>query len=221
MHHLPVGSNIPHASMPRGAARRRLGLVDDCFVLGYFGSICGSRHLAPVREALGRLHRASGGRALLLYIGRHGADLERALDGLPMRDAGPLAADEVSRHFAAMDLYLAPFVEGVSTRRGSFMAALQHGLPVVATSGPQTDAVFLEHDGRALDLVPETDADAFAGAAERLFCDAGRRRGLARAGRTLYGSRFDWPVLARTVESFLPSPAAAAPSTTDATPSSS
>jgi glycosyltransferase involved in cell wall biosynthesis len=219
MHHLPVGSNIPRAPMTRHAARRRLGLVDDCFVLGYFGSIRGSRHLAPVREALGRLHRASGGRALLLYIGHHGADLARSLDGLPMRDAGPLPAEEVSRHFSAMDLYLAPFVEGVSTRRGSFMAALQHGLPVVATRGAQTDAVFLDHDGRALDLAPETDAAAFAGAAERLFRTPGRRQGLARAGRALYDARFDWAVLARTVETFLPS--TAPPSFPDATPPSS
>jgi glycosyltransferase involved in cell wall biosynthesis len=102
-----------------------------------------------------------------------------------------------------MDLYLAPFVAGVSTRRGSFMAALQHGVPTVATAGAQTDPILHRNDGNAFVLRPETDVDAFAEIAFALQNDPDRRRQIGRAARRLYRNEFDWTVLARRVEDVL------------------
>ncbi|PQJ34587.1 hypothetical protein BSZ35_08230 [Salinibacter sp. 10B] len=200
LHHLPVGSNIPTSPVTNAEARQHLQ-IDAPFVVGYFGAIDGSRHLAHLSRTAHRLHEVSNGQCLLLYVGRHGAALRSALGPLPFRDAGPLPPDEVATHFAAMDLYLAPFVKGVSTRRGSFMTSLQHAVPTVATSGCQTDPIFHEHDGRALILAPETDVDAFAEAATALFLRSDTERdALGQAGQHLYRHSFDWPVLAQTVE---------------------
>jgi glycosyltransferase involved in cell wall biosynthesis len=41
------------------------------------------------------------------------------------------------------NLFLAYFVDGLSTRRGSVMAALGQGLPVVSTLGPYTESEFM------------------------------------------------------------------------------
>ncbi len=204
LRHLPVGSNIPRSLLSRNQARRRLR-IETPFIVGYFGSVAGSRHLAPVRRTMERLHQVSDGQVLLLYVGMHGSALRTALSDLPMHDAGPLAAADVGNCFAAMDLYLAPFVAGVSTRRGSFMTSLQHGIPTVATLGEQTDSIFLDRNGDALLLAPEHDTDAFATAAVRLYEQPVWRRALGRQGRAFYQSHFDWPVLAATVADLVPS----------------
>ena len=210
LRHLPVGSNVPHSLLSRSQARRRLS-IDASFVVGYFGSIGGSRHLEPVRRAMKRLDAVSDGRALLLYVGLHGAALRAALGDIPLYDAGPLAASDVGDHFAAMDLYLAPFAGGVSTRRGSFMTSLQHGIPTVATMGLQTDPIFFDHNGDALLLAPESDANAFATAAVRLYEQPAWRRSIGRQARWLYRAHFDWPVLAETVGDLVPRGAPHAP----------
>lgn len=210
LHHLPVGSNIPFSAVDRAEARKRLQ-IEAPFVIGYFGSVGGARHLDHLSRAVQRLHEVSKGQCLLLYVGRHGAAVRSVLGNLPFRDAGPLPAEEVSTHFAAMDLYLAPFVKGVSTRRGSFMTSLQHGVPTVATSGPQTDPIFWQHNTEALLLASETDSERFAETAVALYnSPESVRRSLGQAGQRLYQTSFDWPILAQAVQELarpLPSPA--------------
>ena len=200
--HLPVGSNLPLSPLTRDEARAKFELSAP-FVVGYFGSVSGSRHLDHIRSSLQKLDSSASERIEFLYIGRHGATLRDALSGLPVRDLGPLPAPDVADAFAAMDLYLAPFVAGVSTRRGSFMAALQHGVPTVATAGMQTDPIFHRNDGNAFVLRPETDVDAFAEIASALQKDPDQRHQLGRVARRLYRDEFDWPVLARRVEDVL------------------
>ncbi len=41
----------------------------------------------------------------------------------------------VAEAIAAMDIMLNPFTDGISTRRGSALAALQQGVPLVTTKG--------------------------------------------------------------------------------------
>jgi glycosyltransferase involved in cell wall biosynthesis len=200
--HFPVGSNLPLSPLTRDEARAKFKLRAP-FVIGYFGSVSGSRHLDHIRSSLQKLDGDASERIEFLYIGRHGSTLRDALPGLPVRDLGALPAPDAADAFAAMDLYLAPFVAGVSTRRGSFMAALQHGVPTVATAGAQTDPILHRNDGNAFVLRPETDVDAFAEIALALQNDPDRRRQIGRAARRLYRVEFDWPVLAGSVEDAL------------------
>jgi glycosyltransferase involved in cell wall biosynthesis len=200
--HLPVGSNLPLSPLTRDEARAKFELRAP-FVTGYFGSVGGSRHLSHIRSSLRKLDHVSSEGIEFLYIGRHGSALRDALTSLPVRDLGALPALDAADAFAAMDLYLAPFVAGVSTRRGSFMAALQHGVPTVATTGSQTDPLLHRNNGSAFVLRPETDVDSFAEVASALQNDPDRRRQIGRAARRLYRKEFDWPVLARRVEDVL------------------
>jgi glycosyltransferase involved in cell wall biosynthesis len=212
--HLPVGSNVPETGWTREAARAGLGLSPETLVAGVFGTAHHSRLLPLVRAAAARLaaeHGEAGG-FLVLYVGPDGPAVREVLAGLPVRDLGRLSAEAVSQALAAMDLHLAPFELGVSTRRGSFVAGLQHGLPTVSTRGPHTDRLLADADGTAFLLAPEREAGAYADLAAGLAADAARRRACAAAARRLYLTTFDWPLLAgRVLAHLVPTAAARAP----------
>jgi glycosyltransferase involved in cell wall biosynthesis len=199
--HLPVGSNMPDAGISREEARRRLGIDDGAFVAGVFGSVHGSRLLEYVRRAAGALQQRTDG-FVLLYVGPGGETMRAAMGAsLPLIDAGALPGKDVSVHLSAMDVYLAPFRHGVSTRRGSFMAGLQHGLPTVSTRGPHTDRLLIEEDGRACMLAPDDDADAFRRCVLKVTDDARRTR-LGEAAQNLFDAHFTWE---RIAEKFMAS----------------
>jgi glycosyltransferase involved in cell wall biosynthesis len=133
----------------------------------------------------------------LIYVGTAGGAVQDALAGLPVRDLGVLPPDEVSQFFAALDLYLAPYPDGISTRRGTAIAGLAHGVPLVSTSGVLTDQVFLVANGNALIITDADEPREFAEAAQRLYADENMRARLGEVGRVLYKREFDWPVVAR------------------------
>lgn len=192
---LPVGSNIPVAASDRSALRERLGLAPDTLVCGVFGSAHESRDLSLLRPALRHLLQ-TGVDVSVLYVGTAGPTLRSLLHDVPFHDAGPLPADDVSRHVAAMDLFLAPFRDGVSTRRGSFMVGLQHGCPTITTTGPDTDAVLREAAGTAFLAASPGAPSGFARQVERLAANAAVRRRVGQAGSDLYFTTYDWPHIA-------------------------
>ena len=195
MERLAVGSNIPNVEAARADERTRLGLDPDAFVVGYFGSLHNSRLLPMLHTALRRLQVVND-HLVVLYVGPQGDELRRTLFDVPVHDAGPLPAADVSRCFAAMDLHLTPFLDGVSTRRGSFMAGLQHGVPTVTTCGRHTAPWMRAAHDDAFLLAPEDAPDQFAHHAHALMTDSSRRRQIGDGGQAFYQRHFDWPVLA-------------------------
>lgn len=189
--HLPVGSNLPRVAISREEARRRLGFAEGTLVLGLFGAWQTPRLLARVRRTMETLGDA-GHDVAACYVGPNGATVREALGRLPNVSEGPLPADEVSRRFAAMDLYLAPFVDGVSTRRTTLMSALQHGVATVGTTGELTDNLLNQADGNALLLANVNDEAAFCAQALRLAQDATLRQQVGDAGARLHETHFDW-----------------------------
>lgn len=191
--HLPVASNLPDMRGERSAARRELGAGDDVLVLACFGLdhpgrlrghvLAGGRAVAATRPTMivnlgesGRVHEPpSGGEARLLAPG--------------FQEPAALA-----RLLAAADVFLAPYADGVSTRRTTVMAALQHGIPVVGTRGHLTDRRMLRA-ADALTLLPVEDVDGFAQSVARLGGDPGALAARGAAGRRLYETEFDWPIL--------------------------
>ncbi len=202
VHHLPVGSNIPHVVISRPEARQRLGIADDTLVLGLFGSLHASRPMEHVKQAAKAIQQ-SGREALLLYMGPHGQDVCAAMQDIPVIADGPLPPDEISRRFAALDIYLAPFTDGVSTRRTSLMTALQHGIATVGTRGCHTDAMLLREDGKAFLLSEANAPDTFARQALLLAADAKTRQEAGRQGQQLYEHEFAWNVITQRLLSAL------------------
>jgi len=204
--HVPVGSNITPAGSDAvtgpGAAKQELGLGGR-FTLGLFGRGNPSRALDYADAAIAAIAQRLGSEHMAVLNLGAGAPAVRAPAGVTVRRPGPQAAAELSRHLAACDLVLLPFTDGLTTRRSTLMAALAHGRPVLGLSGPRTDAVLVRRAGDALLLSPLGDREAYARAAAQAAVDRDRLQQVGAAGRLLYESEFDWPVVAGRVSAEL------------------
>ena len=201
---IPVGSNIPRAPVTEAevkAIRTRLGANDATLLIGCFGSGGPHRDVALLRAAVRRLKQEHP--CKVIWIGR-GAD--RPGSGQPTRGfaddgdivwTGTLPHPEVSRIMTACDLFVLPFTDGVSTKRGTVAATLLHGLPLLTTRGKRLDDVFLHREN--LYLVPVGDTRGFVSGLLELARCAELRARLARFGRVLHDSRFAWDEIARHV----------------------
>jgi glycosyltransferase involved in cell wall biosynthesis len=187
--HLPVCSNLPRVDGNRTAIRQKLGISDSTTVLGFFGTAHPSRMLGWVGQALQEMVSA-GQDAVLLYIGPDGSAVADILSGLPVRDVGPLPGDAVSEHLCAVDIYLAPYVDGVTTRRGAFLAGLQHGLATVGTFAENTDACLRAHNGQAYLLCDARNVGEFCQSIHTLRNEAALRQQIALQGERYFEAEF-------------------------------
>ena len=193
--HLPVGSNLPDRRCQRKEARLLLGAADGELVIATLSSGHSSHDLGLVDAAL-RALTERGWECVFLALG-NGARLPLGLPrGVRVERPGELPREDLAARLAAADIFMAPLIDGISTRRTTAMAALQHGLAVVATDGPLTDRLFRAIPN-AIGLVPVGHAGRFAGEVVRLADQPAQRASLARAGERLYYSELDWPVTAR------------------------
>jgi glycosyltransferase involved in cell wall biosynthesis len=202
-YHLPVGSNLPDMRPQRAQARELLGISDETFVIAAFGTAHPSRHLDYIVDTANVIAE-SGIEVALQNLGAGVPPLHGLGRRVHVSQPGYQAPAALAQCLAASDLFLAPFVDGVSTRRTTMMAALQNGLPVVATDGPLTDKI-LRNRPHALHLVPVARKAAFIEAAMELALTPSARDLLGRAARELYEEQFDWPVTATRLTSCLSS----------------
>jgi glycosyltransferase involved in cell wall biosynthesis len=97
----------------------------------------------------------------------------------------------------ACDAIALPFSDGASFRRGSLLAALAHGVPLVTTGA----GAIIASDGRALrdghevSLVPPGDTAALAAALQQLIVDRAAAERIGAAGRA-FSRAFDWDTIA-------------------------
>jgi glycosyltransferase involved in cell wall biosynthesis len=113
------------------------------------------------------------------------------------------SAAEVSAHLLAADIGVLPYRDGASFRRGSFMALLAHGLPIVSTvPAGSGDARSLDsgvprlQDGENVRLVPPDDPAALAQAIADLAASPEVRQRLAAGARAL-AATFAWEGIAK------------------------
>jgi glycosyltransferase involved in cell wall biosynthesis len=205
---IPVGSNIPRAYVSPEelqAIRQKLGVTRNTLLIGCLGSAGPDRNIELLMAAIRQLQRQhtfkvvwlgkSGLREQLLTGAHEGARPNKGSCDIIW--TGPLPHPEVSRTMAACDLFVLPFADGISTKRGSLAAALLHGLPVLTTRGERLDDMFVH--GENVYLVPSGDERAFAdGLLELAYCPELRTR-LARGAKALHDARFGWEVIARQV----------------------
>lgn len=207
---IPIGSNIPStvpANFDRTAWRQRLGLPISAAVLCYFGFLNASKGGELLVDVLTALVVGGLDAHLLMIGGSVGASdptnqaylqqVRARIDreGLTGRVhwTGHLAAPDVSASFLSSDICLLPYQDGVSYRRGSFMAALAHGMPIISTTPA---ALYPDlKDGETLLLAPVGDAVALAEACLRVLADTELRQRLGENARRLAG-RFTWESIA-------------------------
>lgn len=202
---IPIGSNIPvapPADFERTAWRARLGVGADEMLVAYFGLLAPTKGVDLLVEAMARLDSSwrlvlIGGAATAPQDRLHARAVRALIDRLGIADrvveTGYVAPAEVSAWLLAADMAALPFRDGASFRRGSLLAALSHGCPVVTTM--PADAATTEALRSAAILTPPNDVKALASALAALGRDAAVRARMAAAGRAL-AARFDWATIA-------------------------
>ena len=190
---VPSPSNMPRVPVPEGHAERwRLahGLQAGTKIIAHFCTLSAAKQMPWVLQAWRQCHLAGAPVALVLIGG--GEAVEVSVELKPwLKPLGHLPSVEVSAALQAADVLALPFVDGVSERRASFMAGLQHGCAVATTIGHNT--------GRSLGgagffaAAPADQPDQFAAQVSRLLADAGERRRLSLSGMAAYESRYGWP----------------------------
>jgi glycosyltransferase involved in cell wall biosynthesis len=209
---LPNGSNILVSGIDaeQKKALRASVARDDSFLLGFFGLVRPGKGLEVLLDAIARL-RAGPVQVELLVIGAVG-DADPA-GGAAYRDLlldqrrrlrlessvkflGHLPEPRVSELLQVCDLGVLPFDAGAFTGHTSVFAALSHGLPLLTTQGPSTEAVFTQG---AMSLVPAPpEPQALADAIYALMKAPEKRDSMVVKGREL-ADRFTRPALAARV----------------------
>jgi glycosyltransferase involved in cell wall biosynthesis len=201
VYHLPVGSNLPDRRPYREEVRLVIGATPETLIVSTFGTAHSARRLEYVVAAVNAI--ASGGvPTIFLNLGAGAPDINGIATSVRVLAPGLQSPRALAEFLSATDIFLAPFIDGVSTRRTTVMAALQHGLAVIGTDGPLTDPALRESE-HALRLVPVAREDLFVDAARKLASRQGEREQVGRAARRLYDERFDWPIIAEALLSHL------------------
>lgn len=191
---LPVPSNVPLEGREEDIQVARAAYGDtDSILIGHFGTYNKELRqlLCDILPSL--LNRCPDARVVLL--GKNSVEFAQELRSLApehgdrIRASGLLDSRRLSAALSACDVMIQPYSDGISTRRGSAMAALSHGLPTVSTHGFLSEP-FWTGCG-AVSLVPSGDAEAFVRSTADLITDPERRQRLGMAGRKLYAERFD------------------------------
>ena len=224
---IPIGSNIspePPADYDREAWRADRGLKPDDLLLSYFGFLNESKGAKTLVHALNKLVQRgynmqsvsnlqppTSNLQLMMVGGKVGSSdstnvaylkrVEGLIEELGLRDrvlwTGYTPQPEVSANLLASDICVLPYRDGASFRRGSFMAAIAHGLPIVSTR-PRVDVPELRH-GENILLVPPDAPVALAEAIARLAEDPKLRRRLSE-GAVRLAQNFTWEKIAEKTE---------------------
>ncbi len=204
---IPVGANLPLPFPPQD--HDELHSPPAIGVYSITGSGAGDSEtrtiIAAVRFASQRL-----GKLRLLVFGRHAevreVALREALRDLPieLQVEGVIDESELANRFAASDVLL--FVRGtISSRRGSAIAGIACGLPVIALQGKETAPPITEA-GVVLVSGPLGDAalQTYLGEAlVRVLSENDYRRQLARRSRAAQEKYFSWQAIAARYAEFL------------------
>ena len=207
---IPIGSNIdvaPPVGYSRMAWRAGLGVRPDEFLVAYFGLLSPSKGADLLVESLLGIGKSIPWRLLLIGGAAtapqdvaFAAALQARINHLGLAPrvirTGHVNAADVSAHLLAADCAALPFLDGASFRRGSLLAALVHGCPLITTTPDDPATAAALADGRVTILTPPGDTAAVTAALARLAASPSLRADLAAAGRRA-AAPFAWPEIAR------------------------
>jgi len=192
---LPLPGTVPVANDPAAVAKIRARYAPaNQQIVGHFGTF--GSPVTPMLEAIIAPLLESSDRTVMLLMGPRGAEFrDQLLHNNPQYQGrihvtGSMAASDpqLSAHLSACDLMIQPYGDGVSARRTSLLGPLAHGVPIVTTSGPSTESLWL--DSEAVAIVPAQDLGEFVARARSILSDASTRRRMQQAARTLYQKYF-------------------------------
>ncbi|GAC1678126.1 MAG: glycosyltransferase family 4 protein [Candidatus Acidiferrum sp.] len=194
---IPVGANLPPTSPAATNQPSAPGGRLRVAVFGITGGATGLRESAEIVHAV-RAAAAKTPALQLFAFGRHADDrgslLREGLRDLPVDVLveGVLPASRVAQELSSSDVLL--FVRGqISSRRGSAIAGIACGLPVIAYPGPETAPPITE---AGVVLVSQADPAELGAALTRVFTDQAYRASLAARSVAAQQKYFSWKAIA-------------------------
>ena len=201
---IPLGANIPANSQPRRNGRDPAHRRKTVAVFGVTVGRVTPEEVADIAYTVSRADKQLTPLRLLV-LGR-GSDeargaLEAALLGTSVELVvrGVLPAHEVTRSLCEADALL--FVRGlVAPRRGSAIAGVACGLPIVGYGDPDSSFPISE---AGVEFAPWRDRDALAKALCRVLCDEERWNELHERSLRAHADYFSWETIARQYQKVL------------------
>ena len=204
---IPVGANLPAPETAWTGKKEESGVPPAVAIFSVTGGsheqtevgyiVAAARHAAeragPFRLVVfGRNTEHAGPR---IQEGLRGSSVEVIVRGL-------LSAEEIVRQLGACSVSL--FLRGgISTRRGSALAGIACGLPVIACEDQETGGPILE---AGVVLLPPGAYDQFGPALARVLTDAAYRAELAARSRKAQELYFSWQAIAARYSEVLETP---------------
>lgn len=200
---IPLGPNIPENLTNRSARRIQDGLRKTVVVFCVSDSPYDQREISDISHAA-RVAVAGGIQLRVVFVGRGTAEakdeIERAFHGthIEVCNRGLCEAAEVTRIFSESDVMLA--VRGrLYLRRGSALAGLACGLPIVAYGGA-TEGTIIEQAGIA--LVPFRDQQALGSALRDILTNPDLWQEMHERSLHIQQTYFSWEVIAASYAGF-------------------
>lgn len=205
---IPVGANLPAPERVWSRRRENAARVPTVAVYGITGGQGGIWDLAKISEALHVITERLK-KIRIVALGRNSERAAKALTSfgenadVEVQALGILPAEEIVQWLADSDALL--FVRaGISSRRGSAIAGIACGLPVVAFEGPETGPPITE---AGVVLADPTDQRGLGDAVLKILTDEPYREALAERSRRAQQEHFSWKAIAaRYAQALRPKP---------------
>jgi glycosyltransferase involved in cell wall biosynthesis len=196
---IPVGANLPAPERAWEKKDNSTGNKPRVAVFSLTDKPTLEKEVSQIAQAVWYAARQVGALEVVV-LGRNsesgGEKLRVALAGSPaeVRIVGLISADEVVRLLGTSDVML--FARGpISSRRGSAIAGIACGLPVIAEEGSELAPPITE---AGVVVVPqESVPEGFGAALARVLSDSSYRASLAERSRNAQSRYFSWSVIAR------------------------
>jgi glycosyltransferase involved in cell wall biosynthesis len=205
---VPIGSSITKCRYDETYKNKffdKHGLTRDTGIVIYFGFIHPNKNIESLLKAIALL-KQRGMPLFLLMIAEldvmqnayhrkikelmQSLGIETSMLWTDYRDAS-----DVSAFLSMSDMCVLPFLDGISLRRSTLMAALVHGLPVISFQGKHVPHE-LQHK-QNIYLISVNNFEKISEAIAELHKDALLRRKIAENGQRT-AERFSWDKIAIT-----------------------
>lgn len=196
---IPVGANFPAPERAWEEQRRSAGSKPVVAIFSLSDKPTLHKEVSQIAQAVS-FAATQVGQLEIVLLGRNsesgGEELRSALAGssVEVRIVGLISAEEVVSVLGASDVML--FARGpISSRRGSAIAGIACGLPVIGEQGSELAPPITE---AGVVLVPEELApEGYGPALVRVLSDPSYRASLAQRSRDAQSRHFSWSVIAR------------------------
>jgi len=204
---IPIGSNIDVYKQDRAEREsflKKLKLDSKTLVISFFGFVHKNKGLEVLLRAMAELKNTGYSVYLILIADLNTKDvpyhreIQNLIDSLEIKDSiyltGYCNTTEASKCLSISEICVLPFLDGVTLRRGTLMAAFSHSLPVITTRSKKY--VPKEFVDRAnIFLVPANDIRALKEAI-RLLGEDSRLREKLKDGAKELSKKFSWEGIA-------------------------